>query len=178
MDIYEFLHQHGITYERYDHPPVYTCDEANELCPEMPAEATKTKNLFLRDKKGKRHFLITVSDEKSVDLKALKELLGLSKIGFASPARLQKYLGLQPGSVTVLGVLNDIKHMVEVIIDEVVWQAEAIRCHPLVNTSTLIISQNNLRRFLELAGHTARVLDVPARDEPGTMGKLVIDNLT
>lgn len=161
--IYQFLAKHHISYERYDHPPVYTCDEANELCPEMPANAVKTKNLFLRDKKGKRHFLVTVGDEKSVDLKALKNLLGLSKIGFASPERLQKHLGLESGSVTILGVLNDTNHAVEVIIDKLVWQAEAIRCHPLVNTSTLVISQQNICRFLELTGHVVQVLDVPAR---------------
>ncbi len=163
IDLYAFLAEHNITYERYDHPPVYTCDEANELCPEMPATSAKTKNLFLRDKKGERHFLVTVADEKSVDLKALKEQLGLSKIGFASPERLLKHLGLEPGSVTILGVLNDTEHAVEVIVDEAVWQADAVRCHPLVNTSTLVISQANIRRFLELTGHPVQVLDVPAR---------------
>jgi Ala-tRNA(Pro) deacylase len=162
-DIYQFLDTHHIAYKRYDHPPVYTCDEANELCPEMPENAIKTKNLLLRDKKGKRHFLVTVSDDKSVDLKALKSLLKLSKIGFASPERLQKHLGLEPGSVTILGVINDSEKAVEVIIDQAVWQAEAIRCHPLVNTSTLVISQPNIRRFLELTGHTVRVLDILCR---------------
>lgn len=161
MEIYQFLAQHHIVYERYDHPPVYTCDEANALCPEMPTNAVKTKNLFLRDKKGTRHFLVTVGDEKSVDLKALKNLLGLSKIGFASPERLQKHLGLEPGSVTILGVLNDTEYAVEVIVDTAVWQADALRCHPLVNTSTLVISQQHIRRFLDLTGHTVQVLDVP-----------------
>lgn len=163
MDIYDFLDQHGIAYERYDHPPVYTCDEANELCPDMPAQAAKTKNLFLRDKKGKRHLLVTVRDEKAVDLKALKQQLGLSTISFASPERLWTYLNLEPGSVTLLGVFNDPNHAVEVIIDTAVWQAEAVRCHPLVNTSTLVIPQQHLRRFFEATGHVVQVLDVPVR---------------
>jgi len=163
MDIYQFLAEHDLEYERYDHPPVYTCEEANRLCPEMPADAVKTKNLFLRDKKGRHHFLVTVGDEKAVDLKALGAFLGGLNLSFASPERLQKYLGLDPGAVTILGVLNDVNHAVEVLVDEAVWQAQAIRCHPLVNTSTLVISQANIRRFLELTGHSVRVLRVPSR---------------
>jgi Ala-tRNA(Pro) deacylase len=163
MDIYQFLAEHDIEYEQYDHPPVYTCEEANRLCPEMPVEAVKTKNLFLRDKKGRHHFLVTVGDEKTVDLKVLGAFLGGLNLSFASSERLQKYLGLDPGAVTILGVINDVNHAVEVIVDEAVWQAQAIRCHPLVNTSTLIISQPDLRRFLELTGHTVRVLNIPSR---------------
>jgi Ala-tRNA(Pro) deacylase len=163
MGIYQFFAEHNIVYERYDHPPVFTCEEANRLCPAMPAEAVKTKNLFIRDKKGRRHFLVTVGDEKAVDLKALGPLLGVGNLSFASPERLQKYLGLDPGAVTILGVINDVNHEVEVIVDEIVWQAKAIRCHPLVNTSTLAISQAHIRRFLELTGHTVRVLSIPSR---------------
>jgi Ala-tRNA(Pro) deacylase len=163
MDIYQFLADHNIKYERYDHPPVFTCEEANRLCPKMPADAVKTKNLFLRDKKGQRHFLVTVDDKKAVDLKALKALLEVNKLGFASPDRLKKYLGLTPGAVTILGLVNDINQEVEVIIDEDVWTAMAMRCHPLVNTSTLIISQDDIRRFLKLTGHDVQVLQVPSR---------------
>ncbi len=163
MNIYQFLADHNIKYERYDHPPVFTCEEANRLCPKMPAEAVKTKNLFLRDKKGQRHFLVTVEDEKAVDLTALKSLLGASKLGFASPERLKKYLGLTPGAVTILGLINDVNFEVEVIVDEEVWSAKALRCHPLVNTSTLVISQNDIRRFLKLTGHDIRVLCIPSR---------------
>ena len=163
MDIYQFLAEHDIEYERYDHPPVFTCEEASRLCPEMPAGAAKTKNLFLRDKKGLHHFLVTVRDTKRVDVKALGPLLGVRKLSFASPQRLQKYLGLDPGSVTILGLVNDVDKKVEVIVDEDVWNSKAIRCHPLVNTSTLVISQDDIRRFLGLTGHNVRILHVPSR---------------
>ena len=161
MDIYDFFSAHGVEFERYDHPAVFTCEEAERLCPPMPDSAIKTKNLFLRDKKGRRHFLVTVPDQKRVHVKRLEALLDVSKLSFASEQRLERYLQLTPGSVTILGILNDNEHKVEVLIDTAVWEAEAIRCHPLVNTSTLVIPISHLRRLLKLTGHEARVLDVP-----------------
>lgn len=161
MDIYQWLAEQKIDYERYDHPPVFTCEEADRLCPAMPPAAVKTKNLFLRDKKGRRHFLVTVADEKTVDVKALGIMLGVGNLSFASPERLQKYLGLTPGAVSILGVVNDTQHAVEVLVDEHVWKAQAVRCHPLVNTSTLVISLADIRRFLAITGHPARVFVVP-----------------
>jgi Ala-tRNA(Pro) deacylase len=161
MDIYQFLADHDIEYERHDHPPVFTCEEAERLVPDMPA--AKTKNLFLRDRKGRRHFLVVVGYEKAVDLRALTSLLGVRKLGFASPERLKRYLGVDPGSVSILGLMNDVNQAVEVIMDEGLWGAEAFRCHPLVNTSTLAISRDDVQRFLEITGHQVRTLDVPGR---------------
>ena len=161
MDIYQFFADHAIEYERHDHPPVYTCEEALRLVPPLPG--TKTKNLFLRDRKGRRHFLVTVGYEKAVDLKALASLLGVSKLGFASAERLERYLGVDPGSVSILGVVNDVNQEVEVIVDQDLWGAKAFQCHPLVNTSTLVISRDHLQRFLEITGHPVRLLDVPSR---------------
>jgi Ala-tRNA(Pro) deacylase len=158
-DIYQFLADHDIAYERHDHPPVFTTEEANRLVPPMPA--AKTKNLFLRDRKGQRHFLVVVGYEKVVDLKALTSLLGVKKLGFASPKRLRKHLGLDPGAVSILGVVNDSDGAVEVVVDRALWKAKALRCHPLVNTSTLVISRDDIERFLELTGHSVRILSVP-----------------
>ena len=161
VDLYQFLDAHQIEYERHDHPPVFTCEEAERLVPDMPA--AKTKNLFLRDRKGRRHFLVVVGYEKAVDLKALTSLLGVRKLGFASPERLKRYLGVDTGSVSILGLMNDADQAVEVIVDEGLWDAEAFRCHPLVNTSTLAISRDDIQRFLEITGHEVRILDVPGR---------------
>lgn len=161
MDIYQFLADHSIEYERHDHPAVFTCEEALRLVPPLPA--AKTKNLFLRDRKGRRHFLVAVGYEKAVDLKALASLLGVSKLGFASDERLQRYLGVDPGSVSILGVVNDVDQEVEVIVDKDLWDAKAFQCHPLVNRSTLVISRDDIQRFLEITGHPVRLLDVPGR---------------
>ncbi len=166
MDLFSFLHEQGIAYQRCDHPPVFTCGEANELVPPLPG--AKTKNLFLRDGKGRRHFLVSLGQEKTVDLKGLASVLGLSKLGFASAGRLERYLGLTPGAVSILGVINDSDHQVELIVDETLWQAEAFQCHPLVNTSTLVIERTDMERFLDLTGHLPKLYDIPSRHSGGS----------
>ncbi|MGA6924518.1 MAG: prolyl-tRNA synthetase associated domain-containing protein [Desulfosarcina sp.] len=162
MQIYDYLDTHGIAYERHDHPPVYTCEDVNRLVPPLPGR--KTKNLFICDNKGKQHFLVTVPDDKSVDLKSFGEALAVKKLRFASADRLQTHLKLDPGAVTILGVMNDEAGQVNVVVDKAIWEAEALQCHPLVNTATLVISLDNVRKFLEATGHLATVMDVPERD--------------
>lgn len=158
-DFYRFLVKNHIEYERHDHPPVYTVEEARRLVP--PLSAAKTKNLFLRDKKGKRHFLVVVPAEKRVDIKALPQAVGSDRLSFGSANRLKKYLGVEPGSVTLFAIFNDPRHAVELIVDENLWEAEAFQFHPLVNTSTLVISRENLRRFIAKTGHGVSILKVP-----------------
>ncbi|NKB72343.1 MAG: prolyl-tRNA synthetase associated domain-containing protein [Candidatus Latescibacteria bacterium] len=159
VDLYRFLDEQHIAYQRVDHPPVFTCQEAEEKVPPLPG--VHTKNLFVRDRKGKRHFLITVGFDKQVDLKGLGTMLEVSKLGMASPQRLLKYLGVEPGSVTLLSVINDPDGAVDVVVDEAVWKAEALLCHPLINTATLSISRGDIERFMDATGHTVRVLAVP-----------------
>ena len=160
-DIYAFLDAERIPYERFDHPPVYTVAEAERLVPPLPA--THTKNLFLRDRKGERHFLVVVGFEKMVDLKGLARLLGVRKLGFGSPERLRRYLGVEPGAVSLLALVNDEAGAVEVVIDRPLWEARALACHPLVNTSTLTIARADMARFLRATGHSPRLVDVPGR---------------
>lgn len=160
-DIYARLAQHQIPYVRVDHPPVYTCEEAERLVPPLPG--AHTKNLFLRDSKGKQHFLVVVGWEKQVDLKALAAVLRVSKLGMASPERLRRYLDVEPGAVTVLGIVNDQQHAVEVIIDAPLWQAPALHCHPLVNTATLAIACEDLKRLFLACGTPYQVVNVPSR---------------
>ena len=158
-EFYQFLAENSIEYERYDHPPVYTVEEASRLVPSLPA--VKTKNLFLRDKKGQRHFLVVVPANKMIDIKALPQEIGSSRLSFGSAQRLKKYLGVDPGSVTLFAIFNDPNQDVELIVDEALWQAEAFQFHPLVNTSTLVISRENLQRFIARTGHALRLLHVP-----------------
>jgi Ala-tRNA(Pro) deacylase len=160
MDIYSFLKSNNITYDRYDHPAVFTIEESLEHVPPLPG--AKIKNLFLCDKKGHRHFLVVTSALKSVDLKKLAEILAVKKLRFGSSERLQRMLGLIPGAVTPLAVLNDSDHQVEVIIDSEVLEQEAVQCHPLVNTSTLLITIKNLKVFFDATGHLPRSIDIPA----------------
>ena len=163
VDFYQYLDEHQIEYERYDHPPVYTVDDVKRLVPPLPA--AKTKNLFLRDHKGRRHFLVIVPADKRVDIKALNALIGASRLSFGSADRLKKFLGVDPGSVTIFALVNDPEHSVELIIDEILWTQQAFQFHPLINTATLVISNDNLKRFLASTGHDVRTLGVPSQKQ-------------
>ena len=158
-DFFKFIDEHGIAYARHDHPAVYTVEEADRLVPDLPG--AKTKNLFLRDDKGKRHFLVLVPSSKRVNLKALKKVLGIKRVSFGSPERLKKYLGIEPGAVSLMAVYNDGEHKVEVYMDRELWEADTFLFHPLVNTSTLVIKKPDMERFLEATGHELKVVDVP-----------------
>ena len=83
-------------------------------------------------------------------------------MGFASAERLQKHLGIKPGSVSLLGLVNDEAHAVEFVIDRALWEAEAVHAHPLTNTATMVVPHADLERFLAATGHVPRVIDVPA----------------
>ena len=98
-----------------------------------------------------------------MDLKELGRVLEVSKLGMASPERLRARLGVDPGAVTLLAVVNDEEKAVEVVIDEPVWAAEALQCHPLVNTSTLSIAREGVEKLLQLLQQPYRVVDVPGR---------------
>jgi len=161
VDLYRFLADHQVQYERYDHPAVYTVADVKRLVPPLPA--ARTKNLFLRDHKGKRHFLVIVPADKRVNIKALNTVIGSSRLSFGSAHRLKKMLGVDPGSVTIFALVNDPDGKVEVIIDELLWEEKAFQFHPLVNTSTLVVSNDNLKRFLALTGHDVKVLAVPSQ---------------
>ncbi len=165
MDIYNFLQTHLIPFKRHDHPPVFTCEQANELIPDLPG--TKTKNLFVRDKKGKQHFLIVVSDEKQVDLNALAKSIETSRLSMGSPERLMTHLGVEPGSVSLLALVNDTGGSVQLVLDSPIANAQALQCHPLVNTSTLVIPREGIEKLLYELNHKPLLMDVPGRTAQG-----------
>jgi len=154
-----FLVNNNLEMPCYPHSSAITCEDFDRLNIKLPA--AKTKNLFLRDKKGHRHFLLTVPPQKSVDLEVLAESLGVSRLGMASAERLQYFLGVLPGSVSVLSLFHDKNRKVELILDDSLWQAPAIQAHPFKNTSTMIVSHKNLNKFLNLTGHSFDVVTVP-----------------
>lgn len=160
MNIEEFLKSHAISYERFEHPAVFTCEESAKIDIDIPGVGTK--NLFLRDKNATRYFLVTVGHETSVDLKALRDMLGVSKLSFGAEDKLKELLGVTPGSVTLMGLIHDTNHIVEVIIDAPLW-GSMLQCHPLVNTATLALPHSSIEKFFAATGHIPRVLAVPAR---------------
>jgi Ala-tRNA(Pro) deacylase len=167
-DIFQFLREQAIDYWQVEHPPVFTSDEAARLLPPMPG--IPSKNLFLWYKKGRGHILVVVPHDKSVDLKALATVLDIKNLGLASAERLQKILQVEPGSVSLLALVNDTLGKVEVVLDEPIWAAGHLQCHPLFNTTTLVLSHTDMQRFLAATNHTFRVVNVPARTSDEFVG--------
>jgi Ala-tRNA(Pro) deacylase len=151
-----YLQNLNIEYRRAEHPAVYTVAEARRLVPELPGLATK--NLFLRDRRGTRHFLVVLPEDARADLSELASRLQTDKLSFASPERRAKYLGVVPGAVSVLSIINDSNHAVEVWLAPECRQAERLLCHPLVNTTTLSIAISDLVRFFASTRHVINVL--------------------
>jgi Ala-tRNA(Pro) deacylase len=153
-----FMERGGVAYRRFTHPPVYTCDEARRYRPPFPG--LETKNLFLRDEK-RRFFLVMTDCVRRLDLRGLGRAIGAPKLHFGSQEDLLERLGLEPGAVTVLGLVNDFKRQVELLVDAQYWPSPAYLCHPLVNTATLALDHAALLQFLALTGHAPRVVEMP-----------------
>lgn len=156
--IYDILKELEIEFEEYQHDAVFTCEEAAAL-PPIPGIATK--NLFLRDRKGQRHLLVTAAVDTEVSLKLLAERLGTTALSLASPERLSKYLGITPGAVSPLALVHDEAREVTFVLDERVLAAEQICCHPGINTATVVISTADLQTFLSRLGYTLNLLSTP-----------------
>jgi Ala-tRNA(Pro) deacylase len=147
----QFLDAKHFTYQRLEHPAVFTCAEAELHRPQV--DAVSTKNLFLCDKKARRFFLAVTACEKSVNLEKLASQLGAAHLRFASEEHLWRLLGVMRGSVTMMGLANDRDHQVELWIDAEIWKGNTFLSHPLVNTATLVFSKTELQRFFTLTGH-------------------------
>lgn len=155
-DLFARLEALGIAAESFEHPAVYTVEEAKALRGTLAG--AHIKNLFLRNKKG-RMWLVTCQEDREIDLKALGERLGAGRFSFGSAERLMRYLGVLPGAVTPFGVVNDRQGQVAVVLDSALARHDRVNCHPLVNTMTTAISGRDLVRFLEAEGHPPQLLD-------------------
>lgn len=152
--VYDVLKKLDIEYVRFEHKPIYTVEESQGLG--MSIEGQKCKNLFLRDNKGARHFLVVIDDYKRVDLKGLSTKIESTSLSFASESRLLKYLSLTPGCVGPFGLINDISKSVEVIIDKELDTTGKISFHPNVNTATISIDYRDFEKFLTSCGNKIR----------------------
>jgi Ala-tRNA(Pro) deacylase len=157
-EVYSALDALEIPYERYDHPPVFTAEDAAAYWAHIPARGIK--NLFLRNKKGNRHYLVILPIEKEADLRHLVKVIGDDRLSFGSPERLAKHLGLTPGSVSPFGLLNDLSHAVQVVVDADLRQPGRLIFHPNLNAHSLTIAAEDLPRFLASTGHAVRWLSL------------------
>src|SRR5262249_5050109 len=144
----------GIRFERYEHPPGATVDQAEQHWAGI--EATHWKNLFLRNQKGNRHYLVVLLHSKRADLRAVADQIGDGKLTFASPERLMTHLGLTPGSVSPFGLIDDAGDDVCVVIDRDLKSTTRVSFHPNVNTRTYVISTTDFLRFLDAMGNSVR----------------------
>ncbi len=145
----------GITVERHEHPPLRTVEESRRLRGKLPG--AHCKNLFLRDKK-KQSWLVVTLEDREVDLVRLQRLIGSARLSFGRPERLKEVLGIEPGAVSPFAIVNDSERRVTVVLDLAMTRLPLLNFHPLVNTQTLTIATQDLRRFLVDCGH--RVIEV------------------
>ena len=151
-----WLEGQGIAVITHDHPAVFRVEEGLELKAHMPG--VHTKNLFLKDKKG-RLWLISAAQDTVIDLKNTHRVIGSDRLSFGNETLLWRHLGVRPGSVTALGLVNDPQQDVTFILDARLWQADTVNFHPLENTATTALSQSAFRAVLEALGRTPFVVD-------------------
>ena len=141
------LKELNINYKEIEHTPVYTIEDMDNLG-DIFENAKICKNLFVRDQKGKRHFLVVLPEEKRAPLADIATKIESTKLSFASEERLMKYLKLEPGSVTPLAVINDESNEVEVIFDEDLKKENLLGVHPCVNTATILLTPIELEKYV------------------------------
>ncbi len=156
--VLETLDELGISYVRHEHPPVATVEEAEKYWEGL--RGTHCKNLFLRNYKGNRHYLVIAPVTRGIDLKRLNAALGEDRLSFASPERLRRWLGLEPGSVSPFGLVNDETAHVRVVCDEALRSSSFLGFHPNINTATLEIASADFERFLASRGNFVRWLEL------------------
>jgi len=156
--VYAALDALGIRYDRHEHPAVFTAEDAAKFWDPIPG--TQCKNLFLRNKKGDRHYLVVVEIGKRVDLKDLVKLVGDDRLSFGSPERLQAALGLTPGSVSPFGLIHDADGSVRVLIDQDLRGAERLIFHPNINTASVVVSWADLEKFLATRRNSVRIVSL------------------
>ncbi len=156
--VYQRLEELKVQYSVSKHSAVYTIEEMEAQG--IHREGDVVKNLFLRDAKGKRHFLIVLDKDKKADLEGIRQQIGSTALSFASEERLEKYLRLSKGAVSPFGLLNDNEILVEVFFDKALVGKEKLGVHPNDNTATVWISFDSLKRVLEESGHSIKYIAI------------------
>jgi Ala-tRNA(Pro) deacylase len=146
-----------IEYTLYEHEAVFTVAESHKVDAQIPAH--HTRNMFLRTKK-KENILVTLSHDTPIDLKKLEGVLGFKRFSFGSPDRLMEFLGVFPGSVTPLSVINANPDELTIILEDKMMQADLVAFHPLINTMTVTMAPQDLLKFMDSVGHTPRIVDL------------------
>ncbi len=157
--VYETLDMLNIPYDRYTHPAVYTIAEIEEY--DVKGDnIVHCKNLFLRNSKGDKHYLVIIESHKKSSTKDLAKQIESTRLSFASPERMEKYLGLEPGSVSPFGLINDENKEVELLIDKDLATREKITFHPNINTASVTISYDDFQKYIKWCGNKVKYVQV------------------
>ncbi len=168
----DWLESHGISYQVYYHPPLATIQEALAYWKDI--DSVHCKNLFFRNHKGNRHYLVSFECHKDLDIHALEHKLHQGKLSFASPERMERCLGLSPGSVCAFGLIHDIDiaatadprelfengHRVKYFIDRELQDAPRVSFHPCDNTASVVLTNEMFHKFLSIWGGEVEWLDI------------------
>lgn len=154
-DLLAYLRELGIESTVHEHPPLRTVEDSRRLRGALPGG--HCKNLFLKDKKG-QYWLLVAEEDREVDLKSLQGLIGAARLSFGRAERLEEVLGVMPGAVTPFALINDPEHRVKVVLDGGMLRHARLNYHPLVNTQTLALRTEDVRRFLEATGHEVQII--------------------
>jgi Ala-tRNA(Pro) deacylase len=149
-ELYEILEKLDISFEYHEHPPLATIEDAKIHWKDY--NSGRCKNIFFRNHKGDRHYLVILEHLRQLDIRDLEKRLRQGKLTFASDKRLKQYLGLEPGSVSPFGLINDTDKHVYLFIDEKLQDCDRLAFHPNVNTATLVISKSDFLKFLAFTG--------------------------
>jgi Ala-tRNA(Pro) deacylase len=151
-ELYKLLEELGIAYDYHEHPPLATIEDARIHWANY--NSGRCKNIFFRNHKGDRHYLVILEHLQQLNIKDLEKRLKQGKLTFASDQRLYKYLGVLPGSVSPFGIINDKDRHVHIFIDEKLKEYDRLTFHPNVNTASLTISNEDFMRFLGHSGNS------------------------
>lgn len=151
-ELYELFKQLGIEFEYHEHPPLATIEDAKIHWENY--NSGRCKNIFFRNHKGDRHYLVVLEHLRQLNIRDLEKRLKQGKLTFASDIRLKKYLGVEPGSVSPFGLINDSEKHVHLFIDEKLKEFDRLTFHPNINTASLVISTSDFIKFLQFTGNT------------------------
>jgi Ala-tRNA(Pro) deacylase len=157
MKIKDYLKKHKIEFKEFKHKPLYTCEQA-EKC-RTGINGTHSKNLFLKNKKSKRFYLVVLPSNKNLDFKLLGEKLN-EKLKFANEGDLKSKLDLIPGSVSPFGLINNVEKDVILVLDKEVFNSEFVSFHPNINTETLELTNKNFHRYLDSLKNEKEVIEI------------------
>ena len=156
--VFAFLAAHDIEYSVYEHPEAPTIEIARQY---WHADGSKhCKNLCFRHHKGNRHYLVVFDSEQSMAIHDLEHRLRQGKLSFASEQRMERWLGLRPGSVSPFGLVNDEENHVHLFLDANLLKYPSLSFHPNDNTATVVISQEMFQKYLEAVGNSYEYIEL------------------